>query len=138
MKNTKKILTIFLTVFMLSFGLVGCGAKTDNESDKSTALDYTSEFVGTWEADFSDFDVYAEQGITGVAKSEFDAEGNLTTYLDGNKEDEFGYFVYKNYYVAVGSDGSAEVTQYKFSDDGKTLEFSDLDGNWMLTYTKTE
>lgn len=126
-----------LCVLMLAISLVGCG--TINEpASTSTAMDYTSQFVGTWEADFSDFPVYADQGITGVAGSEFKEDGTLITYLDGEQADTFGYFVYKNYYVAVGEDGSAEVTQYKFSDDGKSLEFSDLDGNWMLTYTKTE
>lgn len=137
MQKTKKIFTIFLTVFMLVFGLTGCGTAED-KSNSNTVMDYTNNFVGTWEADFSDFDVYVEQGITGVAKSEFDKDGNLTTYLDGKKDGTFGYFVYKDYYVAIGEDGSAEVTQYKFSDNGSTLEFSDLEGNWMLTYTKTK
>lgn len=137
MKRTKKLLAVMLCALMLVFGLVGCG-KTNESASTSTAMDYTSQFVGTWEADFSDFAVYADQGITGVAGSEFKEDGTLITYLDGEQADTFGYFVYKNYYVAVGEDGSAEVTQYKFSDDGKSLEFSDLDGNWMLTYTKTK
>lgn len=137
MKRTKNLLAVMLCVLMLVFGLVGCGT-TNEPASTSTAMDYTSQFVGTWEADFSDFPVYADQGITGVAGSEFKEDGTLITYLDGEQADTFGYFVYKNYYVAVGEDGSAEVTQYKFSDDGKSLEFSDLDGNWMLTYTKTK
>lgn len=137
MKRTKNLLAVMLCVLMLVFGLVGCGTANEPAST-STAMDYTSQFVGTWEADFSDFPVYADQGITGVAGSEFKEDGTLITYLDGEQADTFGYFVYKNYYVAVGEDGSAEVTQYKFSDDGKSLEFSDLDGNWMLTYTKTK
>lgn len=137
MKRTKNLLAVMLCVLMLVFGLVGCGT-TNEPASTSIAMDYTSQFVGTWEADFSDFPVYADQGITGVAGSEFKEDGTLITYLDGEQADTFGYFVYKNYYVAVGEDGSAEVTQYKFSDDGKSLEFGDLDGNWMLTYTKTK
>lgn len=137
MKRTKSLFAAMLCVLMLAFSLVGCGTTTEPAST-STAMDYTSQFLGTWEADFSDFAVYADQGITGVAGSEFKEDGTLITYLDGEQADTFGYFVYKNYYVAVGEDGSAEVTQYKFSDDGKSLEFSDLEGNWMLTYTKTE
>lgn len=137
MKSTKKLFAAMLCVLMLALSLVGCGT-TNEPASTSTAMDYTSQFVGTWEADFSDFPEYADQGITGVAVSEFSADGTLVTYLDGEQEDSFGYFVYKNYYVAVGEDGSAEVTQYKISDDGKSLEFSDLDGNWMLTYTKTK
>ncbi|MDO4322090.1 MAG: hypothetical protein Q4C61_06140 [Lachnospiraceae bacterium] len=137
MKKMKYFLTAMICVLMLSLGIVSYG-KTNESASTSTAMDYTSQFVGTWEADFSDFPVYADQGITGVAGSEFKEDGTLITYLDGEQADTFGYFVYKNYYVAVGEDGSAEVTQYKFSDDGKSLEFSDLDGNWMLTYTKTK
>ncbi|MES0410339.1 hypothetical protein ABMC10_02910 [Anaerostipes caccae] len=137
MKSTKKLFATMLCVLMLALSLVGCGT-TNESASTSTVMDYTRQFVGTWEADFSDFPEYADQGITGVAVSEFSADGTLVTYLDGEQEDSFGYFVYKNYYVAVGEDGSAEVTQYKISDDGKSLEFSDLDGNWMLTYTKTK
>lgn len=137
MKRTKDFIATLLCVLMLTVSLVGCGTTSETDS-ASNAMDYTSQFVGTWEADFSDFPEYAEQGITGVAVSEFKEDGTLTTYLDGEQEDTFGYFVYKNYYVAVGEDGSAEVTQYEISEDGKSLEFSDLDGNWMLTYTKTE
>lgn len=137
MKSTKKLFATMLCVLMLALSLVGCGT-TNESASTSIVMDYTRQFVGTWEADFSDFPEYADQGITGVAVSEFSADGTLVTYLDGEQADTFGYFVYKNYYVAVGEDGSAEVTQYKFSDDGKSLEFSDLDGNWMLTYTKTK
>ncbi len=118
--------------------MTSCGAKDGSISEVgNSAMDYTNEFVGTWEADFSDFPEYDEQGITGVAVSEFKEDGTVCTYLDGNQEEIFGYFVYKNYYIAVSEDGSAEVTQYQIS-DGTSLEFHDLDGNWMLTYTKTE
>lgn len=137
MKRTKNLLAAMLCVLMLVFSLIGCGT-ANAPAGTSTAMEYTRPFAGTWEADFSDFPVYAEQGITGVAGSEFKEDGTLITYLDGEQADTFGYFVYKNYYVAIGEDGSAEVTQYKFSDDGKSLEFSDLDGNWMLTYEKTD
>lgn len=137
MKRTKKMVAALLCVLMFTASLVGCGT-ANGPSSTSNAMDYTSKFVGTWEADFGDFPEYAEQGITGVAASEFKEDGTLTTYFDGKQEDTFGYFVYKNYYVAVGEDGNTEVTQYKISEDGKSLEFSDLDGNWMLTYTKTE
>lgn len=137
MKQKKYLLAAVLCVMMLSLGIVVYG-QSEEPAGTSTVMDYTTQFVGTWEADFSEFPEYADQGITGVAVSVFKEDGTLVTYLDGEEEDTFGYFVYKDYYIAVGEDGSAEVTLYKISDDGSSLEFSDLEGNWMLTYTKTE
>lgn len=118
-------------VIALTLSFLGACNSTNNSNTaaQSTGSDYTEPFIGEWQADL---------GEDGVITAEFTEDGELTTYLNDEAYATFGYFTYGEYYVALDSDGNAEVTHPEFSEDGKELSYYDLDGNLMITYEKAD
>lgn len=103
---------------------------------ESAALDYTAPFVGTWECNFADYPAYVEAGYTGVVSVEFRADGTASTYYNGELDDSYGYFTYLDYYVAILETGETQISRFQLSEDDSVLEYTDLDGNWLITYHK--
>ncbi len=125
-----RLLSMFLGLALLCV-VFGGAALAETE-----ALDYTAPFVGIWECDFSDYPSYVEAGYSGVVTVEFMADGTASTYYNGELDDSYGYFAYMNFYVAILETGETKTSPYTISEDGTSLEFTDMDGNWLITYEK--
>lgn len=135
-RNRKRSLGTLRMALCVALALALCAACVGAMATQTVTLPYAEPFLGAWESDLGLIPAYVEMGIEGMIVAVFQGDGTLATFLDGEAVDTFGFFIYGDFYVAVDNDGNAESSRYVFSEDGTQLDFYDLDGNHMITYTK--
>ncbi|NMM61892.1 cell wall-binding repeat-containing protein [Clostridium sp. P21] len=106
-----------------------CNA-TDATINMLDNISYISPFVSEWKTNIDN---------VGTLVVDFNNDGTAATYLNGKAAESFKYFAYKGLYFVLDDNGNIEkIAKYKFSDDGKTLEYYGLDNNLMISYQKSE
>ncbi|AWI05552.1 cell wall-binding repeat-containing protein [Clostridium drakei] len=93
-------------------------------------ISYISPFVGEWKTNIDN---------VGTLVVDFNNDGTASTHLNGKAAESFKYFAYKGLYFVLDDNGNIEkIAKYKFSDNGKNLEYYGLDNSLMITYQKSE